>query len=343
LQSDVDALQRIRTHPPLPPRPDGALKYKEADLPKLKKDRFKKADLKKGRFRDLDEAPLPPGNWQSRPWEGGWHIDQGASSTAVLFLDIDAAGNVRDRMMRKQVYQSRREWADATKWVGDVQDADKRIPVEVACLQDLRAIPRPVKLENRVNAVRLRDHHIYDRIFRYTMYLEYCPYGDLADVIDMHGPRTGEKEGYKLIEGLTRQIPEPFLWRVFHSLAKLGVAMKLGRVEAATIPPKGWKEIIHRDLRLGNIFLDMATTDWFEVYPTPLLGDFGAAIRTHENDPLNPGIFQDQAEASGFVAPEQMAYVDYETFAPVDRFKLSAKTNVWSKSAIQLPDLYRNC
>jgi len=282
------------------------------DLPESKENKKGDIDYRKALFPAADEVPLP------RNWEGGWTVDQGMKSTASVWLDIDAAGYVCDRLLRKQVYQSRADWADATRWDGDVQDSTNRVPVEIACLRDLQAIPLPAVAEDAVTSARLRWYRVYDRIFKYTLYLEFCQHGDLTDVISEHGPRTEQGD---LILALVRPIPEPFLWRVLHSLARVGLAMETGTTN--DLPPTaGWKEIVHRDLRPANIFLDEPTARVFEAYPTPRLADFGYAFRTHAKDGLNPQLYQNGPGSRGFIAPEQYSYVD--------DFKLGSKTNVWS-------------
>lgn len=114
------------------------------------------------------------------------------------------------------------------------------------------------------------------------MYLHYCGYGDLDELIIRH-------------RDAGKPIPEPFLWMTFSILAKAGVAMERGHIDPDELPEESWKEeIIHRDLKPANIFLDYNLLRYFEIYPTPKVGDFGLAIKTSNKNELNPEIYLNQ-------------------------------------------------
>ena len=50
---------------------------------------------------------------------------------------------------------------------------------------------------------------------------------------------------------------EPFLWRVAEVIATVGLAMERGHIDAENdVPAPGWKQIVHRDIKPDNIFLD---------------------------------------------------------------------------------------
>jgi len=330
LQESLAQWRDLFKKPRLPPRAaDDLLKCREIDLPEGKKRSDGEVDRKQMDWPEVDYAMLT-----GTSWEGGWPVNPGCNSVSAVWLRFDTAGKIVDRMLRKQVYQSRRDWADATKWVGDVHDANARVPVEVSCLQDLAALPEPAGARESINFTRMRMQRVDDWVFRYTIYLDYCAWGDLEDLILEHkGPRSSNGTYDRM-----HPIGEPFLWCVFHSLAKIGMAMQYGSTDAST-PRKDWKQIVHRDLRPANIFLDGAFKGFFEVYPVPRLGDFGCAIRTHDKDMFNPAIYQDQPGASGFLAPEQTAYVDYLALQPVDRFMLGSWTNVWSAFCLHSPNI----
>jgi serine/threonine protein kinase len=81
-----------------------------------------------------------------------------------------------------------------------------------------------------------------------------------------------------------RQIPEPFIWLVFKSIAEGLWAMQTGHrfiVQRETGLPRpkrrDWKAIFHQDLKPANKFLGTAQDPYF-MYPQPVLGDFDLAI-----------------------------------------------------------------
>ena len=67
--------------------------------------------------------------------------------------------------------------------------------------------------------------------------------------------------------------------------------------------------------------------DWPK-FQTPVLGDYGLAVRTNDDDSFNPRFYRD-AGTPGFFAPEQREQVDLHNMNTVDDFRLSEKTNVF--------------
>jgi hypothetical protein len=94
----------------------------------------------------------------------------------------------------------------------------------------------------------------------FRIYSDYCSIGDLSKIIERYDPVVNNYTDRRL----TRQIPEPFIWLVFMSLAegifvlntgKCGKAeRRAGRVLDKTMVP-GWQAIHHRDIVSGNIYL----------------------------------------------------------------------------------------
>ncbi|KAI9713308.1 MAG: hypothetical protein M1812_006667 [Candelaria pacifica] len=118
------------------------------------------------------------------------------------------------------------------------------------------------------------------------LYMEYCELGDLHDVID----------AYRL-RGLYRRVPEAFVWQVFLQMVQAlcyihqGLegwdAISRAATDGDATGVNGWMQVIHRDIKPGNIFLQAPRsreeTRNSDMYPVPKLGDFGLAI--HENHP----------------------------------------------------------
>ncbi|KAK4543973.1 hypothetical protein LTR36_004747 [Oleoguttula mirabilis] len=270
------------------------------------------------------DLPLTPSNWIAAKSLGG------GLSQACLWVDVDpATGDIRQRIVRKDTPVSRGEWADATKWYKLDMRRRKtstkmrpRVPMEYHIQRALQDQPGAHYV-----AMALKCEVDVERLL-YRLYLPYCPYGDLESLIDRY-----DRENMYL--------PEPLLWRIFGCLAETGMIMERGALIAGddeddddATAVKGWMEIVHRDLKPANVFLDLASETTYPRYPTPRLADFGLAIQTWKEDPMNPTIYNRGGGTPGYFPPEQSSYMDIQTREPVDDFKLLAHTNVWGIGAI---------
>ncbi|EGP92644.1 uncharacterized protein MYCGRDRAFT_88859 [Zymoseptoria tritici IPO323] len=122
--------------------------------------------------------------------------------------------------------------------------------------------------------------------------------------------------------------PEPFLWSIFEDLVIAGLLLERGSLGPAA-PAPGWDLIVHRDIKLGNIFLGTNTSDTFQGYPTAKLGDFGAACFVPANDQRRFGEFDHEDFGTETdKAPEQLDEVLFGR--PNRRYKIGTKTNIWA-------------
>lgn len=101
--------------------------------------------------------------------------------------------------------------------------------------------------------------------------------GDLHDLMSKHSKRMLD-------------IPEQFLWCVFECLCIAGLVLEHG--DSEQLPVDNWTSIVHRDMKLANVFLSLPSETHYRGYPVPKLGDFGLAImlpggKLSENDGLN--------------------------------------------------------
>ena len=86
-------------------------------------------------------------------------------------------------------------------------------------------------------------------------------------------------------------------------------------------------------MKLSNVFLDLPTAASYPSYVTPLLADYGHAVRSDDNDSFNPRFYRKDG-TEDFFAPEQLEHVDRTDFAIIDDFKLSEQTNVYGMGLI---------
>ena len=237
--------------------------------------------------RNRYQAPLGRGQTRNEGWEGAWPMKQGAMSTVGLRLQFDDNHNVIKRMVRKDTYQSLQQWTSAVCWDGQVRDSNNREPMEYACH---RAVQRTwLPNGKRARVAQCSSVSTSNQRKMYSIYLSYCPHGDLSILI--RRCRAAQPAQF---------IPEPFIFWVFMSLAETGLAMsQVNYTNDGTT-----YEVVHRDLKCGNVFLDSPRRPLFGHYPMPRLGDFGLAIKTSADDTFNPAMYSEGAGTDGFMAPE---------------------------------------
>lgn len=236
-----------------------------------------------------------------------------------------------------------RKWLGSEYWHGHPKDIHKRIPLEF-WLQHMCS-----QVSNQ-HFARMRTYSQDHKNMILSLYVEYCACGDLGGI------------QYSYLDTPLIAFPEPALWMVFQRLVECCLIMRQGGID--TVNPD-WQQIVHRDIKprtssfpvdllglltieTGNIFMDEPTRQYFPLYPTPkmvcvatsrflkyanrvLQGDFGLAIQTDENDPLNPSMYNHGAGTRPYKAPEQLSFVDSATDEPVDDWKLLDYTNVYGK------------
>ncbi|KAL8748977.1 MAG: hypothetical protein Q9184_006994, partial [Pyrenodesmia sp. 2 TL-2023] len=124
--------------------------------------------------------------------------------------------------------------------------SQKPKPLEAHILQDLLP-PHP-------RIVHLHDYT--HRTLQTRLFFEYCPLGDLQDIIDSHFKRR-------------IRVPEGFIWHAFLQLAEavhhLHTAAKDAEGKHVTI--------LHRDIKPGNVLLRPPSSSC--KYPDIVLTDFG--------------------------------------------------------------------
>ena len=87
-----------------------------------------------------------------------------------------------------------------------------------------------VRARSQIDVPTMRQFDVDDDLKRYRIYMSFCGHGNLGDLIRRH-------------RAANRRIPEPFLWRVFKSLATLGYAMEHGHTPDLQNPPPNWEEV----------------------------------------------------------------------------------------------------
>ncbi|KAI4286331.1 MAG: hypothetical protein L6R35_004418 [Caloplaca aegaea] len=102
---------------------------------------------------------------------------------------------------------------------------------------------------------------------RTTFWYEWCPNGDLQDLIDAYTKRRAK-------------IPESFIWHAYMQLADAFAYIHTGYDRTTydgAPPPKKFQPIVHRDVKPPNIFLRPSGRGGSHPYPDLVLADFGLA------------------------------------------------------------------
>ncbi|KAM5460839.1 putative non-specific serine/threonine protein kinase [Microsporum canis] len=135
---------------------------------------------------------------------------------------------------------------------------------------------KPRRWLREVKAIRAMDHPNVEKYLEASIspskgeiFIEFCDLGTLA-----YFKRWMVSSG--------TPIPESFLWHVFRQLIRALSYMHTGlrndrEIVNENVPDKnGWNAILHRDIKLDNIFIK--SPDVAGEYPIIKLGDFGMSV-----------------------------------------------------------------
>ncbi|KAK4542808.1 hypothetical protein LTR36_006184 [Oleoguttula mirabilis] len=322
----------------MPAAPGGAIRgpgprrpQPERDLDDLKQ----KSVIPEARKRKAEDNPP---TWpDGRHWESGGYLGGGAFGQAFLYVARNEHHTVTDRKVVKDCYVKRIHYGHVQHWYGDPSNPAKRKHMEIKAMELIGGLPGSDK------CVKIfRSEEEADGMF-YRIYMNYCPHGSLQMLIE-------PDEAYKKATDATatrttkapvpqlhweRRIPEPFLWSVFEAMVEACTLLEYGGLESEQFRP-GWERIVHRDIKLPNIFLDTPDAGRWPSYPKAQLGDFGMAVITSDGDPMNPTAYNDQEGTTGWMPQEMYPMLDRETKYPFLGDKLDQKTNVWGIGAVVL-------
>lgn len=178
------------------------------------------------------------------------------------------------------------------------------MPLEVKSLSDLRG------RHGSEYVIKILNWAMDEQRMFHRIYMESAPYSDLNAL------KT------KFAEASETFPPEPLIWHLFECLAKAALLLEQG--ELSPNPMSDWTLILHRDLKLSNVFLGLSDPKNYSGYPTPKIGDFGLALYVTDDGQRNPGSYPFNG-TPGNMPPEMLeSNIDARHGVP-----LSSKTNVW--------------
>lgn len=117
---------------------------------------------------------------EERTWSAQKQMSGGQAKVS-LWLQVDQNNLIVDRLAKKEQYYDSEMWFEAKKWEADVKDENSRRPWEIVThealsnVRDLGSVVRFYEPSNR----RWVDNNAR----RHITYLEWCPHGDLQDLI----------------------------------------------------------------------------------------------------------------------------------------------------------------
>ena len=126
------------------------------------------------------------------------------------------------------------------------------------------------------------------------------------------------------------EVPEQFLWYLFECLCIAGLVLEQG--DSETNPVVDWNTIVHRDMKMANVFLSLPSETHYRCYPVPKLGDFGAAITLPASSGRIPdGVGLDTRGTLGNMPIEQNFDLMYDQGRD---WPITSKANVWGVANI---------
>lgn len=174
------------------------------------------------------------------------------------------------------------------------------------------------------------------RNFKLRLYMEYCPHGDLKDLLCKHA-KFDQANSENMLDDNDNPIPHvriPLraLWSFFNDLAMAACIMELGLNPTSDTDEglSNWMDIIHRDLKPNNIFLAAPLASTGRGIPVCKVGDFGSAVPFGFEPLPNPQVMC-RAGTKGWRAPEQQQYPETD-----DPYELCSRTNIWAIGRIML-------
>ncbi|KAF2168609.1 hypothetical protein M409DRAFT_21355 [Zasmidium cellare ATCC 36951] len=232
-------------------------------------------------------------------WSKSEVLGEGGFGTAVLWVKYNARHRIIDRIVLKDAKlkavreSGEHEFDVQNHWHGPISE---RVPLEAA-------VPRTLKQAvDSFHIVECRGWAIFDRYRTYRVYGEFCPHGDLGDVVQAHH-RAGSHPHFDQNEHeIDHYIPERALWAIFEALTSAVCIMQRGCVAGGTPSDEPHiHPVIQCDIKPVNVFLAEPQKDFWPGIPVFKLGDFGLVRESTVADkPV------DEAWGTrGFRAPEQ--------------------------------------
>ncbi|KAH0368560.1 hypothetical protein KCU65_g3906, partial [Aureobasidium melanogenum] len=266
-----------------------------------------------------------PGNWLPIP-SANTVMATGAEGVVHLWCDVDInTQRIHDRVVVKHVVSGQARYQDRDNWVNN-QVGGQPLECRQANLV-WAAIPAVQQhIQSCLGWGDVVPPNVVPQTYQYKLYHEYCSQSSMNRVMK-NQTRKKKKPGAK--RRIRRQLPEPFLWYMFESLAKACVAMD------NAYSPRG---LVHQDMHPGNIFFGDPDPTRFATYPVLKVADFGSS-REITTQVRNRGpIVQNDPVCLNYAAPENSWNTPIPMHGPFPwearNMVISKKTNIYQVGLI---------
>ncbi|KAI5367447.1 Putative serine/threonine-protein kinase, active [Septoria linicola] len=251
---------------------------------------------------------VPSARVKGDKWKFPMNFSEGGQSQPQLWTRGDENGMILDRIVKKEEVLSAWEYEKAnSKCYPKASEIDTREPMEFFTQNECWNKNKDAFVHARTWTSHRPFDTDEDDQYLVTLYLQFCPHGDLRGLIER-------------LSAQDDQVAEPLLWRVLDTLTDACITMQRdGTLESDL------KQIFHLDIKAANVFLDSPCETYFPRYPKPLLGDFGLAIHTHAQEAENPSDYRGSG-TTGLKAPEMVQNVKFDD---KKLRKILAHTNVY--------------
>lgn len=126
----------------------------------------------------FDPTHALTGEYYNGHWNFHSSLGEGGFGHAGLWIKFDRSGNIIARVAVKETYVGEGHWQENHLfWDGDIAD---RKPNEAAMQQRIQ------EYEDALNVVKCYGYAVHESLTMIRVYLEYCPCGDLENVIKQY-------------------------------------------------------------------------------------------------------------------------------------------------------------
>jgi serine/threonine protein kinase len=248
------------------------------------------------------ESAFPQGSH----WTGGWLIGSGGFAKVYLYFQHDDNGTTTNRVVAKDSdHRNDAAWDTECNWF--VEPDGELILMEVKTMFDLRG------REGSEYILKILNWRMSTKNRLLRIYTAFAPFGNMLQIVWLY-------------DEAEENIPEPYLWHTFECSAIAGLVMERGDTdELERNPPSDWTPIVHRDLKLDNVFLAQPSETRYCRYPTPKIADFGAAVHVRTSPPREKTYYNNAGTVDNFPA---------EQHPTLNSRVVSSKSNVWGVANI---------